>query len=70
MDNQFTDEEFDKIYADFTNNKAKISNSRFRPDEESLWDTLAKSQDEFFKSPEGVVIDEFVKNNLKAIIGA
>jgi hypothetical protein len=70
MNNKFTDEEFDKIYEKFVTNEAKIGNCRFRPENVSLWDVLAESQDEFFASPEGAVIDGLVKTNLQAIIGA
>jgi hypothetical protein len=68
LDEKFTDAEFEEIYQEFIDNKSSIHNTRVRPDNESLWDTLASAQDDFFKSPEGAVIDSLVKDTLKPIL--
>jgi len=68
MESRPPDDEFEEAYRDFLANKAAIHNTRVRPEGESLWDTLAAAQDSFFASPEGAVVDEFVRATLKEIV--
>jgi hypothetical protein len=67
LNENFTDEDFDKVYQDFLAGKTIVRNERIRPDDVSLWDVLAGAQNEFFSSPEGAVIDELAKDVFKNI---
>jgi hypothetical protein len=68
MNENFTKEEFNEVYQKFLDNKASVKNARSRPDNESLWDVLTTTQDDFFKSPEGAIIDELAKDILKSAV--
>jgi hypothetical protein len=51
----------EKAYKEFLNQKQFISNTRIRPEDESIWDVLLSEQADFTRMPGGDRILEVIK---------